>query len=52
MCAGQYIPLEYASKNLQSFGVTIGAAFNNSLQIPDPAFPNLDQSPKNADNLK
>jgi len=52
MCAGQDIPLEYASKNLQSFGVTIGAAFNSSLQISDPAFPNLDQSPKNADNLK
>jgi len=52
MCAGQDIPLEYASKNLQSFGVTIGAAFNSSLQIPDPTFPNLDQSPKNSDNLK
>lgn len=52
ICAGQDIPLEYASKNLQSFGVTIGSAFNSSLQIPDPAFPNLDQSPKQADNLK
>ena len=52
MCAGQDIPLEYASKNLQSFGVTIGAAFNSSLQIADPAFPNLDQTPKQSDNLK
>ena len=52
MCAGQDIPLEYASKNLQSFGVTVGQPFNSSLQIPDPAFPELNQSPKQADNLK
>jgi len=52
LCAGQDIPLELASKNLQSFGVTVGSAFNSSLQIPDPKFPTLNQSPKQADNLK
>ena len=52
LCAGQEIPLEYASKNLQSYSVTIGAAFNSSLQIPDPPFSSPDISPKQADNLK
>ena len=52
LCAGQDIPLELASKNLQSFGKTVGAAFNSSLQIPDPKFPAPNQSPKQADNLK
>ena len=52
LCAGQDIPLEYASKNLKSFNVTLGAGFNSSLQIPDPRFTTPDQSPKEADNLK
>jgi hypothetical protein len=52
LCAGQEIPLEYASKNLQSYSVTIGAAFNSSLQIPDPPFPSPDVSPNQADNLR
>jgi hypothetical protein len=52
LCAGQDIPLELASKNLQSFKVTIGAAFNPSLQIPDPQLLSPDISPKQADNLK
>lgn len=52
LCAGQDIPLNYASKNLKSFNVTLGAGFNSSLQIPDPRFTTPDQSPKEADNLK
>jgi hypothetical protein len=52
LCAGQDIPLEYASKNLQSFNVTLGAGFNSSLQIPDPRFISPDQSSIEADNLK
>jgi hypothetical protein len=52
LCAGQDIPLEYASKNLKSFNITLGAGFNSSLQIPDPRFTTPDQSPKEADNLK
>ena len=52
MCSGQEIPLELASKNLTSFGVTVGAAFNSALQIPDPYLKPEDQSPKDADNLK
>lgn len=52
LCAGQDIPLDYASKNLKSFNVTLGAGFNSSLQIPDPRFTTPDQSPKEADNLK
>jgi hypothetical protein len=51
LCAGQEIPLEYASKNLQSYSITIGAAFNSSLQIPDPQFTSPNVSPKQADNL-
>jgi hypothetical protein len=51
LCAGQEIPLDYASKNLQSYSVTLGSAFNSSLQIPDPPFPSPDVSPKQADNL-
>jgi hypothetical protein len=52
LCAGQDIPLEYASKNLKSFNITLGAGFNSSLQIPDPRFTTPNQSPKEADNLK
>lgn len=52
LCAGQDIPLDYASKNLKSFNITLGAGFNSSLQIPDPRFTTPDQSPKEADNLK
>jgi hypothetical protein len=52
MSSGQDIPLELASKNLKSFDVTVGAAFNSALQIPDPYFPSPDISPKQADNLK
>lgn len=52
MCSGQEIPLEYASKNLTSFGVTVGAAFNSALQIPDPYLYSEDQSATEADNLK
>jgi hypothetical protein len=52
LCAGQDIPLNYASKNLKSFNITLGAGFNSSLQIPDPRFTTPDQSPKEADNLK
>jgi hypothetical protein len=52
MSSGQDIPLEYASKNLQSFGVTVGSAFNPSLQIPDYFISSPDISPKQADNLK
>jgi hypothetical protein len=52
MCSGQEIPLELASKNLTSFGVTVGSAFNSALQIPDPFLKPEDQSPKDADNLK
>jgi len=52
MSSGQDIPLELASKNLKSFDITVGAAFNSALQIPDPFFPSPDISPKQADNLK
>ena len=52
MSSGQDIPLELASKNLKSFDVTVGAAFNSALQIPDPYIPSPDISPKQADNLK
>jgi hypothetical protein len=51
MSSGQDIPLELASKNLKSFDVTVGAAFNSALQIPDPFIPSPDISPKKADNL-
>ena len=51
LCEGQDIPLEYASKNLTSFGVTVGAAFNSALQIPDPILTHPDQSPNSADKL-
>jgi len=51
MSSGQDIPLELASKNLKSFDVTVGAAFNSALQIPDPYIPSPDISPKKADNL-
>jgi len=52
MSSGQDVPLELASKNLKSFDVTVGAAFNSALQIPDPYIPSPDISPKQADNLK
>ena len=52
LCSGQDIPLDLASKNLTSFGVTVGAAFNSALQIPDPYIASEDQSAKEADNLK
>jgi hypothetical protein len=52
MSSGQDIPLELASKNLKSFDVTVGAAFNSALQIPDPFIPSPDVSPNKADNLK
>jgi hypothetical protein len=52
LCSGQDIPLEYASKNLKSFDVTLGAAFNSALQIADPILTTQDQSPTSADNLK
>lgn len=52
MSSGQDIPLELASKNLRSFDVTVGSAFNSALQIPDPYIPSPDISPKQADNLK
>lgn len=52
MSSGQDIPLELASKNLRSFNVTVGSAFNSALQIPDPYIPSPDISPKQADNLK
>jgi hypothetical protein len=52
LCSGQDIPLELASKNLQSFGVTVGSAFNPSLQIPDYFISSPDVSPKQADNIK
>ncbi len=52
LCAGQDIPLNFASKNFKSFNITLGAGFNSSLQIPDPRFTTPDQSPKEADNLK
>jgi hypothetical protein len=51
MSSGQDIPLELASKNLQSFGVTVGSAFNPSLQIPDFFISNENISPKQADNI-
>jgi hypothetical protein len=52
MSSGQDIPLELASKNLKSFDVTVGSAFNSALQIPDPYIPSPDVSPNQADNLK
>lgn len=52
MSSGQDIPLEFASKNLKSFNVTVGSAFNSALQIPDPFIYSPDISPKQADNLK
>jgi hypothetical protein len=52
MSSGQDIPLELASKNLKSFDVTVGSAFNSALQIPDPYIPSPNISPKQADNLK
>lgn len=52
MSSGQDVPLELASKNLKSFDVTVGSAFNSALQIPDPYIPSPDISPKQADNLK
>jgi hypothetical protein len=52
LCSGQDIPLDLASKNLTSFGVTVGAAFNSALQIPDPYLKSEDQSATEADNLK
>ena len=52
MSSGQDVPLELASKNLKSFDVTVGAAFNSALQIPDPYFPSPNTSPKKLDNLK
>ena len=52
MSSGQDVPLELASKNLKSFDVTVGAAFNSALQIPDPYIPSPNLSPKQADNLK
>jgi hypothetical protein len=52
MSSGQDIPLELASKNLKSFDVTVGAAFNSALQIPDPYISSPNLSPKQADNLK
>jgi hypothetical protein len=52
MSSGQDIPLELASKNLKSFDVTVGSAFNSALQIPDPYIPSPDVSPNQADNLR
>lgn len=52
LCSGQDIPLELASKNLSSFGVTIGSAFNSALQIPDPILTTNDQSPISSDKIK
>lgn len=52
LCEGQDIPLELASKNLSSFGVTVGSAFNSALQIPDIVLTTPDQSPISADKLK
>ena len=52
LCSGQDIPLEYASKNLKSFNVTLGAAFNSALQIIDPILTTEDQSPISADKFK
>ena len=52
MSSGQDVPLELASKNLKSFDVTVGAAFNSALQIPDPYIPSPNVSPNQADNLK
>jgi hypothetical protein len=52
MSSGQDIPLELASKNLKSFDVTVGSAFNSALQIPDPYIPSPNLSPNQADNLK
>ena len=52
LCSGQDIPLEYASKNLKSFDVTLGASFNSALQIADPILTTEDQSPISADKLQ
>jgi hypothetical protein len=52
LCAGQEIPIEYASRNLKSYQTTLGPSFNSSLQIPDPFFVSPDVSPQQADNLK
>lgn len=54
MSSGQDIPLEYASKNIRSFGTDaqIGSAFVPSLQIIDPYINSPNISPKQADNLK
>ena len=52
MSSGQDVPLELASKNLKSFNITVGAAFNSALQIPDPYILSSNISPKQADNLK
>lgn len=51
LCSGQDIPLELASKNLSSFGVTVGSAFNSALQIPDPILRTDEQSPISADKI-
>ena len=51
LCEGQDVPLDLASKNLSSFGVTVGAAFNSALQIPDPILVSPDQSPNSADKI-
>jgi hypothetical protein len=50
--SGQDIPLELASKNLKSFDITVGSAFNSSLQIPDYYISSPDISPTQSDNLK
>jgi hypothetical protein len=52
LCSGQDIPLELASKNLKSFDVTVGTAFNPSLQIPDYTIIAEDQTPNQSDNLR
>jgi hypothetical protein len=52
LCSGQDVPLELASKNLSSFGVTVGSSFNSALQIPDPILITNEQSPISADKLK
>lgn len=52
LCSGQEIPLNAASKNLQSFGITLTTAFNPSLQIPDYSIIAEDQTPNQSDNLR
>jgi hypothetical protein len=52
LCAGQDIPLEYASKNLKSFNTTLGSSFNPALQIVDNILTHPDQSPLESDKLK